>query len=315
MSRADEREALAEFLRLNPEAGVSETLGAIQADPDVWADAVETALAKKNPHTALTPPTDVDTHPVEDGDDPEENSPPERDSSGSTPTSNGTPAGESGTTDPDRDHPDPDADTNSTDGDTSTDDRDREHDHDTGIDDGASDTTPDTDDDSPSDDTSRTTPDPDTESHEETTARPASLDTYTHASFASDDLARDEWPAAHRDVDAWMCRKDGKAPWAPWADDDAPVECTHSDHNEPTPCDRCRHSAKYRWGSDGSPEHVHAAYPTAREWRDKHPEARGDLAFIQREADPFVFVDGDDVRDPETGDVHPTFLDVLERLG
>ena len=145
--------------------------------------------------------------------------------------------------------------------------------------------------------------------------RDATADSYAEVSFASDDLARDEWPAAHRDVEAWMCRKDGKAPWAPWADPDAPVVCTHDDHDEPTRCDRCRHSARFKWGSDGSREHVHTDYQTAREWREKHPEAGDDLAFIQREADPFVFVDGDDVRDPETGAVCPEFLDVLDRLG
>jgi hypothetical protein len=37
--------------------------------------------------------------------------------------------------------------------------------------------------------------------------------------------------------------------------------------------------------------------------------------FIQREADPFAFVDGDDVRDPETGEVHPAFRAILEHLG
>ncbi|MFB6168002.1 MAG: hypothetical protein ABEJ43_04065, partial [Haloferacaceae archaeon] len=154
-----------------------------------------------------------------------------------------------------------------------------------------------------------------TNAGDEGAPRPATLDSYTDASFASDDLARDEWPAAHRAVDAWMCRKDGKAPWAPWTDPDAPVGCTHGDHDEATSCDACRHSARFKWGSDGSREYVHADYQTAREWREKHPDARDDLAFIQREADPFVFVDGDDVRDPETGAVCPEFLDVLDRLG
>jgi hypothetical protein len=153
------------------------------------------------------------------------------------------------------------------------------------------------------------------EAAEENAVRGARLDNYAEASFASDDLARDEWPAAHRDHDAWMCRKDGKAPWSPWTDPDAPVACTHGAHDEPTSCDACRHSARFKWGSDGSREYVHAGFDTAREWCEKHPEARDDLAFIQREADPFVFVDGDDVRDPETGAVCPEFLDVLDRLG
>lgn len=38
-------------------------------------------------------------------------------------------------------------------------------------------------------------------------------------------------------------------------------------------------------------------------------------AFLQQPEDPFAYVDGDDVRDPETGDVHPAFEAVLEHLG
>jgi primase-polymerase (primpol)-like protein len=37
--------------------------------------------------------------------------------------------------------------------------------------------------------------------------------------------------------------------------------------------------------------------------------------FIQLETDPFVFVDGDDVRCPESGEVCPEFLVLLDRLG
>ena len=145
--------------------------------------------------------------------------------------------------------------------------------------------------------------------------RGASVDAYSDVSFASADLAKDEWPAAHRNHDAWMCRKEGKAPWSPWTDPDAPVECSHGDHDEPSRCDRCRHSARFKWGSNGSREYVHTDFETAREWRDKHPGARADLAFIQRALDPFLFVDGDDVRDPETGEVYPGFLEILDRLG
>ncbi|ELY93104.1 hypothetical protein C482_20556 [Natrialba chahannaoensis JCM 10990] len=34
--------------------------------------------------------------------------------------------------------------------------------------------------------------------------------------------------------------------------------------------------------------------------------------FLQTEADPYVYVDGDDVRDPETGDIQPAFIATLE---
>ena len=137
------------------------------------------------------------------------------------------------------------------------------------------------------------------EAADETEARGARLDTYTNASFASDALDRDEWPAAHRDVDAWMCRKDGKAPWAPWTDDDAPVECTHGDHDEPTRCDRCRHSAKFKWGSDGPREHVHTDYHPPREPRHQHPPAPSALPPPRRPADPLVFRAGAAARAPE----------------
>jgi len=123
------------------------------------------------------------------------------------------------------------------------------------------------------------------------------------------------WPPAQTEHDAWMCRTDTKAPYAPWTDPDAPVECSHGDHDEPTTCDACDHHAGYKWGSEGSHEHVHADYATAREWSDKVPSLSSDLAFIQREADPFAFVDGDDVRDPETGEVHPAFRALLEHIG
>ncbi|MFB6068625.1 MAG: hypothetical protein ABEJ90_01700 [Halobacterium sp.] len=126
----------------------------------------------------------------------------------------------------------------------------------------------------------------------------------------------DVWPSAHAEHDAWMLRKNGKKPWAPWADPDAPVTCNRPEHDrDDVTCAECEHSAQFKWGSDGSPEHVHADMETALNWREKHPEARKDLTFIQRKADPFAFVDGDDVRCPETGEVHPAFVDVLEQLG
>jgi hypothetical protein len=128
--------------------------------------------------------------------------------------------------------------------------------------------------------------------------------------------ARDVWPPAHAEHDAWMLRKDGKKPWAPWADPDAPVACNRGEHDrDDVTCAECEHSAQFKWGSDGSREHVHADVETALDWREKHPAARDDLVFIQRESDPFAFVDGDDVRDPETGEVHPAFVALLERLG
>ena len=45
------------------------------------------------------------------------------------------------------------------------------------------------------------------------------------------------------------------------------------------------------------------------------PTLSSDLVFIQREVDTFAFVNGDDVRDPETSEVHPTFRAILDHLG
>ncbi|OYR75157.1 hypothetical protein [Halorubrum ezzemoulense] len=129
------------------------------------------------------------------------------------------------------------------------------------------------------------------------------------------DVDRETWAPAQVERDAWMCRKETKAPYAPWADADAPVECNHEDHGEATTCAECSHHAGYKWGSDGSREHVHADHDTAREWAGMVPTLSSDLVYIQREADPFAFVDGDDVRDPETGEIHPAFEAILEHLG
>jgi len=123
------------------------------------------------------------------------------------------------------------------------------------------------------------------------------------------------WAPAQIERDAWMCRKESKLPYAPWVDDDAPVKCIHEDHDEPVLCADCDHQAGYKWGSDGSREYVHTDHETALDWADKVPLLSSDLVYIQREHDPFVFVDGDDVRDPETGAIHPVFEAFLELLG
>ena len=137
--------------------------------------------------------------------------------------------------------------------------------------------------------------------------------TYRELNFSATDART--WAPAQIELDSWMCRKESKAPYAPWTDADAPVKCTHEDHAEPTTCAECDHPAGYKWGSDGSREHVHSDHATALEWADMDPTLSSDLAFIQRESDPFVFVDGDDVRDPETGEVHPVFEAFLDHLG
>jgi hypothetical protein len=145
------------------------------------------------------------------------------------------------------------------------------------------------------------------------TARPPAVDTWRAAAF--DDPTPGQWAPAQQGFDQWMCRADSKSPYSPWADADAPVACSHEDHEGDATCAECDHHAGYKWGSEGSREHVHGDHETARQWAAKDPTLSGDLVFIQREADPFGFVDGDDVRDPDTGEVHPGFIAILEHLG
>jgi hypothetical protein len=104
------------------------------------------------------------------------------------------------------------------------------------------------------------------------------------------------YPPGLDDREKWMGAV-GKQAFAPWAD---------RDHPEAEPDE----DARWKWGL----ERNHADGDTVAEWVDMHPQVDG-RAFIQLETDPFAFVDGDDVRCPETGDVHPAFRAVLEHLG
>ena len=47
---------------------------------------------------------------------------------------------------------------------------------------------------------------------------------------------------------------------------------------------------------------------------DKNPSFEG-VTYILSEDDPFVAFDGDDVRDPETGEVHPDFKELVSNVG
>jgi hypothetical protein len=140
------------------------------------------------------------------------------------------------------------------------------------------------------------------------------------------DTATDEYPPTLVEREQWMGRREGtKLPFSPWGDANAAVECRHNacpKHDEHTPgCDRCElhregctraecnHDARYSWSA--STNYVNGVKAGMGEADDR----LGGRLFIQQEADPFAFVDGDDVRDPETGDVHPGFVAILNRLG
>jgi P4 family phage/plasmid primase-like protien len=139
-----------------------------------------------------------------------------------------------------------------------------------------------------------------------------SLPTWYEADFS--DIEPETWPVVHTEIyDRWMCRQeDSKAPVSFAANPDDPVECSESGHSH---CGECECDARFKWGSEGSHQYVHTDFETARDWSQKDPRLSTDLCYIQSESDPFGFIDGDDVRDPETGHIHPTFIEIARRLG
>ncbi|WP_324757054.1 hypothetical protein [Haloarcula montana] len=119
------------------------------------------------------------------------------------------------------------------------------------------------------------------------------------------DPEADVYPPALLDREQWMGHQE-KKPFAPWADRDAPAECSEDGHDTAATCD-C--DARYKWGYEGNyldGEGIAMA--------EVDPRLDG-RAFLQQPEDPFAYVDGDDVRNPETGDVHPAFVAILEHLG
>jgi len=104
------------------------------------------------------------------------------------------------------------------------------------------------------------------------------------------------WPPAWEERDFWMLTEPGaKNGRAPWADTE----------------NRASWSNPENWASK----------ETVDTWVEKEP-ALGHIAILDRESDPytdnpdpFAFVDGDKVRCPETGEVHPEFITILDRLG
>ncbi|MEF8776436.1 MAG: hypothetical protein V5A43_08045 [Haloarculaceae archaeon] len=88
----------------------------------------------------------------------------------------------------------------------------------------------------------------------------------------------------------------GKQPFAPWGERDHPEAESDED-------------ARWKWVL---PENYVDGDTVAMAEDDPRLDGR---AFLQQHDDPFMYVDGDDVRDPETGAVHSEFVAVLERLG
>lgn len=102
----------------------------------------------------------------------------------------------------------------------------------------------------------------------------------------------------------WMGHRD-KMPFAPWGERDDPAPCSKHD----VTADKCDCDARWRWGH----EDLHRTGTAVRGML-----ATGEIdgmAFLQQKEDPYVFVDGDDVRCPETGAVHPAFKALLALFG
>ncbi len=138
-------------------------------------------------------------------------------------------------------------------------------------------------------------PNPGVNTGKKTSPPPESGDGWENADFTNPQP--DTYPPELLECEQWMGRvKDGKLPFSPWGNSDHPDAPAEKD-------------ARYKWGleqnyADG--ETVSLAEDDPR---------LGGRVFIQREDDPYAFVDGDDVRDPETGEVHPAFRTMLQHLG
>jgi hypothetical protein len=116
---------------------------------------------------------------------------------------------------------------------------------------------------------------------------------WSAANFAR--ATSDTYPPALLEREQWMGRR-GKLPFSPWAERDHPEADPDKD-------------ARYKWGLSEN-------YATGGRVALAEDDSRLDgRVLIQLEDDPFAFVDGDDVRCPETGEVHPDFVQVLGRLG
>jgi hypothetical protein len=117
-----------------------------------------------------------------------------------------------------------------------------------------------------------------------------------HAGFTAPEA--DVYPPALLKREQWMGRAgdSGKLPFAPWTDRDHPDAGPDED-------------TRWKWGLEEN--YVDGATVAIAE---DDPRLDGRV-FLQQESDPFAFVDGDDVRDPETGAVHPGVIAILERLG
>ncbi len=119
-----------------------------------------------------------------------------------------------------------------------------------------------------------------------------------------------EYPDDLEERRQWMGVRWGeKYPFAYWGDCDAPAKCNNGD----CPADRadepgCDCDARFKWGYSGF-------YRTGNEVEHRVAGVSEYKAFIFEPGDGLIFVDGDDVRCPETEEVHPAFKGVMAQLG
>ncbi len=108
----------------------------------------------------------------------------------------------------------------------------------------------------------------------------------------------------------WMGVRWGtKLPFAYWADTDAPAECNSDDCPAERADDQeCDCDARFKWGYSGF-------YRTGSGVEQQIPGLSKHKAFIFEKGDGLLLIDGDDVRCPDTGEVHPAFKTLLAQLG
>lgn len=123
---------------------------------------------------------------------------------------------------------------------------------------------------------------PDDESHHAHDHAHADADSSPWASVDWNTAATDTYPDTLLDREQWMGRLAGeKTTFSPWGDRDHPEADVDTD-------------ARYKWG-------LSANYVDGHTVAIAEDDPRlGGRVFIQQDADPFAFVDDDDVRYPET---------------
>ncbi|WP_430639365.1 hypothetical protein [Haloferax volcanii] len=158
-------------------------------------------------------------------------------------------------------------------------------------------------------------PDSDDDEAESDPVGVAEVETWHNAGFQNPES--DVWPKEWENESRWMARV-GKKPYAPYGDRDNPnASCNDAEHDA-NDCSECTCDARWKWGTADN----WTGRGDVEEWVEKHPRVDGYAAIIDTQdgkytdqGDSWAFVDGDDVRDPETGEVHPVFLDILDQLG